>query len=69
MRTQTYTQPRLGSLPLTVRQPVIVACGVKGCPFEASALTEARALRGWAAHRVLKHQQGGHRGQGTTAHN
>ena len=38
-----------------VRDPVLVPCGVQGCRFVASAITDARALRGWAAHRIRSH--------------
>ena len=37
------------------KPPYLVPCGCKGCTFVASALTESRALRGWAAHQVHKH--------------
>lgn len=56
-----HTQPRLGSLPVSVRRPIKVVCGCPGCRFVASALEESRALRSWAAHRVRMHKQGGHR--------
>lgn len=59
MRPDTYTQPRLGSLPLIARSPVKVVCGCKGCTFVASALTESCALRGWAYHRIHVHSEGG----------
>ena len=55
---QVATQPRLSAVPLTVKPPVLVPCGVQGCRFVASAITEARALRGWAHHRVVKHRMG-----------
>lgn len=33
----------------------LVPCIVQGCPFEASALSEGRALKSWAAHVVKAH--------------
>ena len=77
MRTQiVHTQPRLGSLPLTVRRPVrfIVGCPTPGCRFCASSSAESRgtaegrALRGLAAHLIRMHQQGGHCGQSAAHH-
>ena len=32
------------------RKPFIVACGHGGCRHESSAMTEARAIKGYAAH-------------------
>lgn len=55
MRAETHVQPRLSALPVITRKPVKVVCGVVGCRFVASALTEGRALRGWAYHRIHVH--------------
>ena len=55
MRTQQATYPALVR-PVPHQpsiKPVLVPCGL--CRFVASALSESRALRGWAAHRILKH--------------
>ena len=59
MRTQqAQAHPRLAAMPRLALKPITVVCGVKGCAFVASALTEALALRGWAAHRIRIHQKG-----------
>ena len=59
MRAQAVqTPPRLVAVPPLALKPITVVCGVKGCAFVASALTESRALRGWAAHRIRIHQKG-----------
>ena len=39
-----------------VIRPIEVVCGLAGCRFVASALTESRALRRWAHHRLSAHQ-------------
>lgn len=35
--------------------PVIVPCHIPGCRYEASAVSEGRALRNWARHVIAKH--------------
>jgi hypothetical protein len=67
MRTQELAQPRLGSLPLTVRQPVKAACGL--CRFHATARTQTAALKGWTDHRWKAHGWRPNGGRNAAGHN